>query len=270
MKFLKRLSFIKIYIIGALLVIFVSIAGTIIYIKLNSGDYVFTDVTAYDPPYSILIDENANFEFSTTHLNAESIVDGLGIAYDSIKLDDIQQSEGQFVDPDQNYIAYSFYIRNAGTAPISIDYYMRITEVFDGLDEYIRILIIEDDTIYRMYQKADQPDEDNNMPIYNQLPPGINFLSDTMILRETRYNFKPNQVKCFRVIMWLEEQDPNMIDNQQIGRISTQLTFSIDTDAHISFNDNHLLSSEDNDLWLPIYSLCMVQFDMYYLSNDQV
>lgn len=115
-------------------------------------------------------------------------------------------------------MAYSFYIKNIGTETITVDYYMRITEVYDSMDEYVRILIVEDDDSYRMYQKEDQPDEDNNMPQYYELPLGIVFESDSIIFRDTLSDFITDEVKCFRVIIWLEEQDPDIYDNNQMGK----------------------------------------------------
>lgn len=254
-----------IYVLGIILFGIISIIGLIIYSHLNSGDFIFSNDSPESSVSSITLADNMGFTSASPRLITESVkLDEISIAYDSIKLEEILQSQGQYIDPDQKYIAYSFYIRDIGNKTITIDYFMRITEVYYSMSEYVRILIIVDDVDYRMYQKADQPDENNNMPSYNQMPVGIDFMTDNIVFRDAFYNFRPDEVKCFRVIIWVEGQDPDVNQNDQIGRFETEMNFSIRADNQVSSNQIDLLSSEDKNIWTPITNLCTIVFVIYY------
>ena len=246
----------------------ISIIGLIIYSELNTGEFVMSDLPPVDSPLGIMASDNIAFEYATTRLMADALVDKIGIAYQSISIDDILHSEGQYIDPDQKYLAYSFYIKNTGTNTINVEYYMRISEVFGWMDEYVRVLIIEDDTNYRMYKKADQPDQDNNLPNYNHIPVAVDFLSDNFIFRDNFSQFKPDEVKSFRVVIWLEEQDPDIIYSDQVGRFVTQFHFRIVETEQLNSGNIHLLSINEKEIWLPVYSIVNIELSIFNETDD--
>ena len=256
-------SVVHFYVLGATILGLLIIIGTIIYTRLNSGNFV-PSTDQFTPIHSIDISYNLEDLTNSKILQIESVVDKIGVTYASLKLDEILQSEGQFVDFDHRYMSYSFYIKNTGTEIESIDYYIWLTEVVNGLDEYIRVLVIEDDEFYQMYQKVDEPDENNNLPNYSQLPLGINFVTDTTVFRDRINDFKPGEVKSFRVIIWLEEQDPNIDDDYQSGRIETEFVFSIQQEYQVNSMENRLLSMKNENLWIPFTSNCFVRLGIYY------
>lgn len=260
---LKRLNFIGVALFGI-----ISIIGLIIYAELNTGDFVMSDLPPVDSPQGILASDNIAFEYATTRLMADAFVDKIGIAYQSINIDDILHSEGQYIDPDQKYMAYSFYVKNTGTHTINVEYYMRISEVFGWMDEYVRVLIIEDDTNYRMYKKADQPDQDNILPSYTHIPVAIDFLSDIVIFRGNFTQFKPGEVKSFRVVIWLEEQDPDIVYSDQKGGFITQFNFRIAEADQLNSSKINLLSSKDKEIWLPVYSIVNIELSIYNDTDE--
>ena len=256
-------SVVHFYVLGATIIGLLIIIGTIIYTRLNSGNFVpSTDHSIQI--HSIGISDNVENVIDSKILEIESVVDKIGVTYASLKLEEIVQSEGQFVDFDHRYMSYSFYIKNTGNTTESIDYYMRLTEVYNGMDEYVRILVIEDDDSYRMYQRADEPDENNILPTYSQLPSSINFMTYATVFSDTINDFKPGEVKSFRVIIWLEEQDPNIDDDYQSGRIETEFVFSIQQEYQVSSMENSILSKEIENLWIPFTSICFVRLGIYY------
>jgi len=161
-------------------------------------------------------------------------------------------------------MAYSFYIKNTGAETVSLDYSMRLTQVDFWMEDYIRILIIEDNVTQRMYQKEDQLDLEGNMPQYDQMPIGINFESDSVIFSETIEDLKPGTVKSFRVIIWLEEKDPDMSEQEQSGSIQAELVFIIRDEYPEVSNKSSLLLSTNENLWFQILSQCVVNFDIHH------
>jgi len=87
-------------VLGAIIIGFLSTIGTILYVDYNSGDFVFSnDQTKYELG-SIEIAEELDFEMSSSHLEVSSSVDAIGMTYSSLKLDEIIESEGQYIDLD--------------------------------------------------------------------------------------------------------------------------------------------------------------------------
>jgi hypothetical protein len=136
------------------------------------------------------------------------------------------------------------------------------------MHEKIRFLIIEDNVIQGIYQKADQIDESNHMPDDQKSPIGIEFLSEYMVMRGLLIDFKPQQFKSFRIIIWLEEQDPDMNHDFQNGRIDAQMVFSIQIDRDLS-NAQARLVSNDTEMLFNSSSICEVQLKILYEKDEQ-
>ena len=129
------------------------------------------------------------------------------------------------------------------------------------------ILIIEDDTNYKMYQKADQPDLDNNLPQYDQMPIGNDFESLPIVFRDTIEDFNPGSIKSFRVIIWLEEQDPDVVGRQEIGHVKGEFLFTIIDDyPDLDASTNVSLSTIDK-LWIDMSRICCVSFEIHYVTQ---
>ncbi len=252
------------YLFGAIIIGILIFIGSIIYIRSLSGDFVLSLEPTPSSFPGIEVSDTIGFESPTSHLSVDSIVDKLGFTYASINFNEIIQSDGQYLDPNKKYLAYSFYIKNVGTTTVSIDYSMSITNTINHLDQYVRILVIEDDTDYIMYQKSDQPDLDNNMPQYNQLPLGISFESENIVFRDRFDDFEAGAVKSFRIIIWLEEQDLDIHDDYQSGNFETQLTFSISHPENLNTTKPHISLSDSENLWFTLQTSCNIDFRIYY------
>ena len=233
--------------------------GIIIYSQYVSG-YFNTDHLPIRP--NIEVADNMSFESSSGMLNANLVLDGIGMTYTDIKLDEILLSEGQYIDTDHTYMAYSFYFKNSGTETITIDYYMRIISTYNFMNEYVRVLVIQDDTIYQMYQKSDDIDDE---PIeYENLPQAIEFESNTMIFRNSFEDLKPGEIKLFRVIMWLEEQDPDIAKNTLSGSIECHFNFSIRVSELAHESQPFILLSNPSKLWISFRTTCNIVLKMHY------
>ena len=184
------------------------------------------DYDAYNR--GIILSEDIAFTNPTARLLTEPVEDARDMTYRWLKIDEAQQTDGNYVDSDYDYVAYTFYVKNDGLETVDITYHLRMTEVYRNMDEAIRILIIEDD-VETMYQKIDKADKEGNFPTYPQsMPDSKLFVNDSVIARESFVKFEPEQTKKFTVIMWLEGYDPDTTDAIIGGRIKLQMNFSID------------------------------------------
>jgi len=254
---------------GTLLIIIVSI-GIIIYNSVLVGHFRLSIDEYPQGNSSISISQDIDFKDEVAFLNVESSLNATGMTYNDINFEDFLQSEGQYIDPDQPYLAYSFYLKNTGTSMITIDYYMRFTDVVYWMQDYVRILVIEDDKIYRIYQKEDSEDEHGNQPIYEDMPPCIMFETDQLIFKDRIIDFKTQKVKLFRVIIWLEKQDPDLSLDYHMGLLNLNLTFNIKYNDE-DMDSNYLnLAQRNHQLWIYNYQLCSVSFTVTHQREKDV
>lgn len=253
--------------LGVFLILLSITIGSILYARLYTGNFTMTVGPRPASMRGIEISESATFDSSTSRLTIDSYIYS-EVTYNDINLDDTKNSEGYYIDQDNKYMSYSFYLRNSGADTIDVRYYMKITSVFNHMDDFIRIIMIEDDES-RMYQKIDQADEFNNPPTYEQMPTSIDFLTQNIIFRAEIDNLRPGEIKFFRVIIWFEQQDPDLDESVQDGIIEVQLVFN--TDGYDQAGSNHFLavSTDTENLWIQLSSICNVNFKVHYGDEDQ-
>lgn len=252
--------------LGVFLVLLSIAIGSILYARLYTGNFTMTVSPRPAAMRGIEISESATFDSSTSRLSIDSHIYS-EVTYNDIILDDIQNSEGYYIDQDNKYMSYSFYLRNSGAETIDVRYYMKIASVFNYMDDFIRIIVIEDDES-RMYKKIDQVDEFNNPPTYEQMPAGIDFLTQNIVFRADIENFRPGEVKFIRVIVWFEQQDQDLNESVQSGTIELQLVFNDDGFNQAGSNHFLTLSTDNENLWFQLSSICNVDFKIHYGADD--
>ena len=220
----------RIFTFGVIITGVLSIAFAVItFYGQNSGNFVMSiDYDAYNR--GIILSTEETFSNPTPRLMTEPIEDARDMTYSWLKLEEVVNTNGNYIDPDYDYVAYTFYIRNDGFETVDITYHIRMTEIYNDLDGAIRILVIEDDEKETMYQKMDEVDEEGNLPYYRQIMPTPKmFISNSNVARENFTKFEPLEIKKFSVIMWLEGYDPDTTDEVLGGKIKLQMNFSIDS-----------------------------------------
>ncbi|MDX9691959.1 MAG: hypothetical protein RBT45_05825 [Acholeplasmataceae bacterium] len=256
------------YIISIIVLGLLTTVGISLYASYYSGTFVMTVGSNNDYRPGIEISETAYFESPISQLNASSPVLASGVSYSTIKLNEIMESEGHYVDPDYKYLAYSFYLLNSGTATVSVVNYMRFTRYHDHMGEYLRILVIEDDLYHTMYQKSDLPLEDDEIPEYDGMPNGETYLSDHLVFRKTIHEFRPGEIKLYRAIVWLEDQDPDAKDFLSQASIEILFTFTTNQEEQVGQASTMFLTNPKK-MWIPLSTTCSVRLTLVY-EGDQI
>ena len=213
----RRILTLGVIISGAL-----SIAFTLItFYGQNAGNFIMTvDQDALSR--GVVLSEEPTFDLPVSRLMTNPVSEARDLTYAWLKLDEVMATNGQYEDPDFEYIAYTFYIKNSGSETIDLQYVLRISDIYKNLDAAVRFLVIEDDTVSRMYQKPDsEPTE------YFLLPDPFYFHTNSTVMRHVIENFRPGQVKKFSVVIWLEGQDPDTNDSVLGGMMKANMTFTI-------------------------------------------
>jgi hypothetical protein len=217
----------RMYTLGAIITGLLSLLVSVVtFYGQSTGNFVIS-INPEAADRGIELADNVRFEFADRTLFTDPVQDALDITYAWLDIEGIKAAEGNFVDEVHGYVAYTFYIRNTGNETVDVTYTMQINEATRNLDAAIRILVIEDDIVYRLYQKPDVPDEFGQLPIYYDMPESINFLSSTLVFRETIQNFKPGDVKKFSIAIYMEGQDPDTNVDILGGTIRAMMNFSI-------------------------------------------
>ncbi len=198
-----------------------AIIAVITYYGQNAGNFVMEiDPDAYRR--GIVLSSDEEFLSPSPRLLSDAVTNVRDITYDWLNIEEVIANDGNYVDPDYKYIAYTLYIQNIGDETCDVNLNTTIVSLQNGLDGAIRFLIIEDGTLEKMYMKPDTVETE-----YHDMPEAEHFVSDTTIMNGEITNFKPYQIKKFTVLVWLEGQDPDCIDDILGGRIKLRLLFSI-------------------------------------------
>jgi hypothetical protein len=223
-KILKRRKF---YTLGLIITFLLSLTfGVVTFYGQDTGNFVMSvDYDAFNR--GIILSETKTLEATSSRLMTEPIENAKDITYNWIQVDKVLETDGNYIDPDIDYMAYTFYLQNNGLETVDVTYSVRITEITKDLDKAIRVMIIEDG-VQTIYQRTDEADELGNLPEYQEeLPESVEFLNDYTVARITINRFTPQQVKKFSIIMWIEGEDPDTTDEIAGGSIKMQMSFSI-------------------------------------------
>ncbi len=213
----------RIFTLGVIITGMLSIAFAVItFYGQNAGNFVMSVDTAARMR-GIAISTDPTFEYSTGRLMSDPINDARDVTYAWLKIEEVQETDGNFVDMDHDYVAYTFYVKNEGFETVDLSYYIRITEVYNNLDGAIRIIIIDED-IMTMYMK---PDSTNDTHYPDYMPAAEHFLTSNTVMRKLIPNFKPGEIRKYSVIVWLEGNDPDTTDEILGGMIKMQMNFTI-------------------------------------------
>ncbi len=217
----------RIFTLGIIITGMLSIAfGIITFYGQSAGNFVMSVDTAARLR-GITLSTDENFLTSSTRLMSEPIQDARDVTYSWLKLDEIQNTNGNYVDIDHDYVAFTFYVKNEGSETVDLSYYIRITEIYKNLDEAIRILVI-DNGVETMYMKPDTSDDNTYPP---GMPVGEHFISSNTVTRRIIPNFRPNQVRKFTVVIWLEGNDPDCNDEILGGMIKMTMNFTVNNNG---------------------------------------
>ena len=200
-----------------ILVAIVAIAYAISYFYDKFGSFTVR-VNKYDMVnQGLSLSETPDFDHTISVLNAGIVYDMTNISGKDLP-ENIDMINGSHNG--ENYIAYTFYLINAGDDTISYEGEMYIENVTKGVDEAVRVAIYKNGerTIYgktKSNGKGMEGDCDSE------------FLTANLVMRELKEDFKPGDKDKYTVVIWLEGNDPDCVDDIIGGTIKFGLDFKI-------------------------------------------
>lgn len=207
----KKYSKVKIMVSLTLLVL--TLAFIILSIIYKGGKFTITLDSRLARENEIVIYENSKMPEETIKLEAKDMefMDNISINWIPQNIDNEQDGSHN----GENYIAYTFYIKNKGNSPINYWYAIKIDDVIKKVDEAARVMVFLNGqkTVYAKTNSITNLPEKDTTPFY----------SNTIPVLEQRKTFNPNDVDKFTIVIWLEGDDPDCIDNILGGEIKMHM-----------------------------------------------
>lgn len=172
--------------------------------------------------HGVAIADNAEFEGATARLTAEAVADGTNIAAEDLpnNLDEIDGSHNG-----KNYVAYTFYIRNAGKEDLFYNAKLKVVSASKGADKAARV---------RVWR--------NGQPTTYAAPAANggneagceNFESNDTVCRIEDPDFKVGYVDKYTIVIWLDGDDPECVDDIVGGEVEFAMDFDADDENQTS------------------------------------
>lgn len=167
----------------------------------------------------VAIADNGDFNNATARLAADALDNGTNIAAEDLpdNLDDIDGSHNG-----KNYVAYTFYIRNAGKTDLGYNAKLKVVSASKGVEKAARVRVYRngEPTTYAA-AAADGNPEPNTEP----------FASKDVVTTISHKNFRVGDVDKYTVVIWLDGDDPECVDKIIGGAVEFGFDFdSSETD----------------------------------------
>ncbi len=174
-----------------------------------------------DFDYALTLSSSSDFGSRTTRLNAQidekiTNIDGRSLPEGLDNVDGVHNGK--------NYIAYTFYCKNAGQNTVDYSYHLYIANMTLEIEKACRIrLYVDGEYVDYAYPRTDGVDgpEPNTTP----------FLSTTTVVKKTIQDFKPGDITKYTVIIWLEGNDPECVDRILGGQMKVDMEMSVEANS---------------------------------------
>ncbi len=165
------------------------------------------------------LSESEDFASKSVSLSAKQALDVTNITYSWLPTDLDTSKDGEHNG--DNYVAYTFYMRNDGEEQIDYITTLDITGVAKSADEAVRVMIYKngEPSIYAkgQYDDREQPETD-----------ATRFVDDKIVMQTKSEAFKPGDVDKYTVVVWIEGNDPECVDDIRDGYVRMRMLFKLD------------------------------------------
>lgn len=205
-------------------IILASMLGVLVFAYIVSmlmtqmGDLTITVGDLYDGK-TIMLCENADFEDGVTvKLNGGAVKDVTNITKDWLPagLDDEKDGEHS----GDNYLAYTFYLKNTGDRDLEYNTTFRLTGAAKSADEAVRFQIYRNgaDQVFAKasYNDRSKAEEDATA-----------FVDDNTIYTAQSTPLAAGATDKYTVVVWIEGNDPECVDAIRGGHVKSNMVFDV-------------------------------------------
>lgn len=183
------------------------------------GDLVISvDRDAYGK--GIAVSELGDLSDTSAQLSGNNVKEVTNITYDWLPFDELDKKDGSYNG--KNHLAYTFYLTNNGTVPVTVEGVLSIAGVSKSMDEAVRVMVYKngEPAIYAKKQyQGEEPEPDTTV-----------FVDDKTIMTTVTENLQPGQSDKYTIVSWVEGNDPECIDDIMGGYMRMSMLFGIADD----------------------------------------
>ncbi|MEG1528303.1 MAG: hypothetical protein RR248_02135 [Clostridia bacterium] len=231
-KWSRRLTLLRISTIAIIVTSLLSISiMAVTYYGDKVGNYIVS--VKKDTLWGLSLSEMPDFTSSSANLIAPGVKNLTNITYGTINPSDkthLGGSHNRYEGNQGMYFAYTFYLRNESTQPVSYNATIDIEGEFLDVSSAVRIMVIKDG-LSTIYAKA-RPDgtaEDHQYLEQNNAGYGYStqmFLDGKHIVNQ-KYIIGLKETHKYTVILWLEGEDEQCTNAIKGGSIRLAMGFEI-------------------------------------------
>ena len=200
-----------------ILVAIIAVTYAISYFYDKFGSFT-VKINKYDMVrQGLALSETPDYDIAHARLDADIVEDMTNISGEDLP-ENIDMINGSHNG--ESYIAYTFYLINAGDSTLTYTGEMTIENVTKDVDEAIRIAVYENGerTIYGK-TKSDGTGKESDCD--------SEFTSSTVVMTTSHEKFEPKAKDKFTIVIWLEGNDPDCLDNIIGGTLKLSMDFRI-------------------------------------------
>lgn len=166
----------------------------------------------------IILSEDKDFKTHGASLSAEKVKNVTNITKSWLPTDIDTAKDGSHNG--KNYVAYTFYCKNAGEVKLDYTATLDITGVAKSADEAARVEVYKNGKA-EVFGKAKYKDRNTAETDCTK------FKTDTVVMDTTTKDFKVDGVDKYTIVIWIEGNDPECIDDIRNGHIRMRMLFSV-------------------------------------------
>ena len=222
--------------LAGLLLLLLVIVYIISLLVAQRGSFTVSIRDYNDKRYALALSENESFRQFSSKLDAKAAKDITNIDGNTLP-DNLNDVSGEHNG--DNYVAYTFYLKNTGELTCSYLYRLSITKMTFGIDEAIRVRIYYTPFYYKAAEDA--YDYSGNYTDYAKPKTGgngapeidpenrvnTNFLDANTVTEGRVENFGVGDISKITVVIWLEGNDPDCTDDRLGGEFRVDMTMQV-------------------------------------------
>lgn len=173
------------------------------------------------------LNEDGTPKEPTLQLSAQNVTEVTNITYDWLPTNLNDEADGEHNG--KNYLAYTFYLSNAGKETLDYESELRFTGIAKNADEALRVMIYKngEPTIYAQKNRDGSQLED--IVNFEFVEGGKDLNQENyLLMKDLTEGIKPNDTVKYTIVTWIEGNDPECINDIMGGHVKMQWFFNIE------------------------------------------
>ena len=217
---LLRLDKLQIALLGMLLAVAVLFIAAFMQEKMGNFTINLNRLELYRK--GISISETGTFEDATARLTAHTVQDATNMSIDDLP-DNLDEIDGDHNG--KNYMAYTYYLRNAGKEDLGYIASITLDSCAKGAENAVRV------AVWRNGERIVYAETAAN----GEAEPGCTiFVSKDIVCQYEEKDFLVGNVDRYTIVIWMEGDDPECVDSIIGGSVEFSMNINADYDDDTS------------------------------------